>query len=229
MSASISRQQVSGAVSTGRISDYPSLCPPHAAAERSHLRDTDNWRIFKEIAASFLAFCHNRAARSAIYERIFTEIAFRSQRVNHREGTARGGSCFYLQSGVIELRRSLVPIRAAQPWRVLLNCVIQFEHMLFRGYFPKIPTISAYNGAVAAFLQDRDMNLSIFTLNHVFSRNIEAFRGSGHGFCSPVWLLSRAPHRARTYPKYSRGKCDQSLARQHERCVPSGSMTPVGA
>jgi hypothetical protein len=68
------------------------------------------------MTALFLAFCDKRAARPAVYKRIFTEITFRSQRVNHPEGAAGRGSGVYLQSGLTEVRRSLVSIGTTKPW-----------------------------------------------------------------------------------------------------------------
>src|SRR5215831_6669403 len=113
-----------------------------------------------------------------------------------------------MQGGVVELSRSLVRFRFTEPLWVFLDCAIQFEQMLFTGYCSEIPNLSAYAGAVTAFLLDGYINLPVFTLNHISARKIRAFRRSRYGFRRPWYPITR---QAGTDTKYSHGSCDQLL------------------
>src|SRR5215831_14271750 len=117
-----------------------------------------------------------------------------------------------MQGGVVELSRSLVRFRFTEPLWVFLDCAIQFEQMLFTGYCSEIPNLSAYAGAVTAFLLDGNVNLSVFALNQIFARKIRAFRRSRYGFRR---LWHPIPRQECTDTEYSHGGCDHLLRRQH--------------
>src|ERR1051325_9748647 len=99
--------------------------------------------------------------------------------------------------------------------------------MFFKGYSAEIVILSPYSDAVTAFLLDRNMNLSVFTLIHIFSREIGAFRRRGQCFC---WCSRcRAPGRADAGPKTAVVSAINRWRVNMNCCGPYESVTPTGS